>query len=214
MSNKYYTTKEFMQITKIPKSTLYKYIKEGKITPYKLPNKQYRFTDEHIEQILNIHKNIADNHMKLNIIYARVSSQTQKKYIQNQIKYCKEFCIKNGIIINDIIYDISSSFNFNRPGLLKILKLLKENKINNLIVYSKDRLTRLAFDLFDNLFKIYNANIIVIDNSDIPIDELDRKDLIDELVSFIHYITSKIYGKRKYTKSKLKEIINEEIKKS
>ena len=81
------------------------------------------------------------------------------------------------------------------------------NEIKYVIVYDIDRLSRIAFDLFEQLFKHYGVEIIVVDQSETSIET--RDEILKELVSFIHYITSKLYGKRSY-KKKLHEMLCQE----
>jgi predicted site-specific integrase-resolvase len=49
---------------------------------------------------------------------------------------------------------------------------------------------------------------IVYTSEEIPSQE-QIKDAVEELISFIHYITSKIYGSRIYKSQKLKKCVKE-----
>lgn len=115
--------------------------------------------------------------------------------------------MQNGFVIKAVIEDIGSSFNFRRPGLTKLLDLVLNNEIKYVIIYDIDRLSRIAFDLFQQLFKSYGVEIIVVDQSDSSIEA--RDEILKELVSFVHYIASKLYGKRSY-KKKLKKVLCQE----
>jgi len=82
-----------------------------------------------------------------------------------------------------------------------------EGQVDKVIFYSKNRLSRIAFELFENLFAKYGAKIEIVDNS----DKEQIKDAVEELISFIHYITSKIYGSRSYKSRKLKKCVREAL---
>ena len=127
--------------------------------------------------------------------------------LSNQVERVKDFAVRRGLKIVDIITDKASSFNFRRRGLIKLLDSVLAGDAKNVVVYSRDRLSRIAFDLFEVLFEKLGVKIIVVDDSETCLESWQQKDLVDELISFLHYITSKMYGLRKY-KLKVREIID------
>ncbi len=86
---------------------------------------------------------------KLNIIYVRVSSLSQKDDLQRQKKYIVKRFPKH-----IVIEDIGSGINLN--GLRKIIKYAIEWKIEEVVVAYKDRLTRFGFELIEDLIKVYS----------------------------------------------------------
>ena len=93
----------------------------------------------------------------------------------------------------------------------KLLDYVLLKQIDYVIIYSKDRLSRIASDLFSTIFSKFGVEIICVDTSDEIVEDWRTKDLIDELVNFLHYITSKMYGIRSYRKKlqKVRELENE-----
>ena len=83
--------------------------------------------------------------MKRAAIYARVSTdeQAEKGYsLPSQIEACNKYALDNGYEVFAKFTDDYSGREINRPGLNDLRQLLSEEKIDALIVYSGDRLSR------------------------------------------------------------------------
>jgi len=195
---------EFAKILGLHKITVLRYINKGKIKAIKTETGRYIIPKSELNKFI-----LESNKNKLNVIYARVSTQKQKKYLEKQIELCKQYALSKGLKIDEIITDIGSSFNFKRKGLTKLIKLLLSNELSTIIIYSKDRLSRFVFNIFQLLTEQFNTKIEIIDNSETLHSEEQVRDYTEELISFIHYITSKIYGSRSYKNKKIKDCIKE-----
>ena len=98
-------------------------------------------------------------------IYVRVSTEEQAINgfsVRAQIEKLKSYCVIKEWKIFDIYIDEGiSGKNINeRPSLLKLIDDIKNNNINNVLVYKIDRLTRSTKDLIDliDLFNNYNCS--------------------------------------------------------
>ena len=78
------------------------------------------------------------------LLYARVSSQQQAAagHLERQVERLQACAQERGIQVVEVITDIGSGLNENRPGLQKLLKLARERQMNQVLVEFKDRLTR------------------------------------------------------------------------
>lgn len=132
------------------------------------------------------------------VLYARVSNSDRKDNLERQSERLKDYAIKNGYNIVDNIKEIGSGLNDNRP---KLIKILKQNNWNVLIVENKDRLTRFGFNYLKTLLNFNDKEILVINQ----VDD-DKTDLIQDLVSIIYSFSARMYGLRK--KKNKKQIIN------
>ena len=122
-------------------------------------------------------------------IYSRVSNNDRKDNLERQSERLVNYAISNGYEIIYNIKEIGSGLNDNRK---KLIKLLKSNDFNILIVENKDRLTRFGFNYIETLLNINNKKIIVVNRSD------DNKtDLIQDLISIIYSFSARMYGLRK-----------------
>ena len=132
---------------------------------------------------------------KLNIGYARVSTQKQKNNLIKQSQVLRDYANANGIILDKIYTEVASGMNENREELNKIIKLVLDKKIDKIFVTYKDRLIRFGFDYFKNIFELNGTEIIVLNN---PIDEEEgEKEIIQDLISIIHHFSIKMYSNRR-----------------
>ena len=193
-------SKEVLNLLRISRPTLTKYVKTGVIKVHKLPNGQYDYNSDSVYQLLN--KNVK----RKTYIYARVSTSKQKSDLNNQIELLKQFCFSNGYVISGIYSDIASGINFEkRNDFFRMLDDIIDNKVERVVITYKDRLSRIGFDLFSHLFKKYNCEIIVI--SEIGSEKLDSQEIFEEIVSLLHCYSIKLYSKRKI--QKIKEVLSE-----
>lgn len=91
-------------------------------------------------------------------IYIRVSTEEQAKFGYS-IKAQKEKLLNYALIKEWKIYDIYideglSGKDLNRPKIMKLLKDIEDNKVNNVLVFKIDRLTRSTKDLI-NLIEFF-----------------------------------------------------------
>jgi|SRR5690625_138769 len=88
-------------------------------------------------------------------IYVRVSTEEQAKEgysISGQMKKLKAFCISQGWDVTDIYIDEGiSAKNMERTQLKRMIKDVKQEKIECVLVYRLDRLTRSVLDLYKML---------------------------------------------------------------
>ena len=87
-------SKEVLRLLKVTRQTLTKYVKNGLIKVYKMPNGRYNYEEESVYKFLN-----KDIDRKV-VIYARVSTNKQKKDLGNQVNLLKNYCFQNGVSIN------------------------------------------------------------------------------------------------------------------
>ena len=193
--------KKVLSFLNITRQTLCKYVKTNKIQVIKLPSGQYDYVDESVYKILN--KNIE----RKNVIYSRVSTPKQKKDLENQTILLKEFCLKNGYKISDIYSDIGSGINFDRKEFQRLVNDVVNHRISKVFITYKDRLSRISFDMFKNLFDNFNCEIVVV--NDVEDNKLVEKEIFNEIISLIHCFVMRVYSSRR--KKKLK-CVEEDLK--
>ena len=186
-----------LKLLNITRPTLSRYVKE-KIVKYKVqPNGFYDYDEESVYKILN--KSIE----RKNVIYTRVSTQKQKPDLENQKKIVEKYCIENGIKISDIYSDIGSGINFDRKEFQRLLDDVVNHKISKIYITYKDRLSRVSFDMFKNLFSNFNCEIVVL--NDIEDAQTTEKEIFNEIISLIHCFAMKVYSSRRKKKLKCVE---------
>lgn len=192
-----YSIGEFAKLINVTTQTLRNWDKQNKLKPVILESGHRRYTNEHLNLI-----NAIKESTKINVIYCRESTKIQKESLKLQEEKIKEFCISNGIKIDKVISEFGSALNYKRQGLLELIDLITKNKVENLIIYYKDRLVRFGYELFEELSKKYNFKILIIDSSES--NKSKEKEFADDLISIIHYFSMKLYGSRSY-KQKVKK---------
>lgn len=199
--------REVTKLLKISRMTLHNYVQQGKIKADKQPNGYYDYNREDVYRILGNYNE------RQNVIYARVSSTCQKKDLTTQIETLRSFCNKNGIVIDNEYADICSGLNFDRKNFQKMLDDITEYKIKTIYITYKDRLTRLSYNVFKELFAKYGVEIVVLNEIDNP-KEIE-KEIFEEIITLLHSFSTKMYSARRKEKLNLieKELrLEQEIK--
>jgi putative resolvase len=189
--------KEVLKLLKITRPTLCQYVRDKKIKVKELPNGFYDYNKEDVFKILN--KDL----IRSNVIYCRVSTNKQKNDLKNQENIIRKFCNNNGIVINDVYSDIGSGINFDRKEFVRLLNSIIQYKIDRIFITYKDRLSRISFNMFKNLFKHFECEIVVL--NEIDDSKLIEKEIFNEIIGLIHCFAMKVYSNRRKEKLKLVE---------
>ena len=197
----YMRSKDVLNILRMTRPTLTKYVKNGTIKVTKLPNGHYNYDEDSVYRFLN--KDVK----RKTYIYARVSTPKQKKDLENQIELLKQFCFTNGYVISGIFADVASGISFEkRKEFFRMLDDILAGKVERVIVTYKDRLSRVGFDLFMHLFLRFHCEIVVM--SEVGSAKLDSQEIFEEIESLLHCYSMKLYSKRK--EKRIKEVLAED----
>ena len=148
-------------------------------------------------------------------IYATPDTKKQREQILNNAKEIKvknrytnskkenlENYLKQTNQEYEIISDIGSGINYNKPGLKKLIEKINKKEVDEIVVLYKDRLLRFGFELVEHFASLNNVRIEVLDK----IDKTQDEELVEDLVQIITLFSCKIQGKRK---SKTKQILED-----
>ena len=206
---KYYSPKETSEKLGVHFQTLRRWEKDGKIKCVRSPyGKRFYDLKDFLSTYKDDYKNVTiietnedkiDSIIRKKICYCRVSSNSQKVELENQIQYMKEKYPDY-----ELLYDIGSGINFNRPNLNKILNYAIKNELESLVIAYKDRLCRIAYELIENILNKYSNCKIIIENDELKSPE---EELIEDMLQIVTVFSSRLYGIRSY-KSKLDKKIN------
>jgi predicted site-specific integrase-resolvase len=95
-----------------------------------------------------------------------------------------------------VITEIGSGLNFRRRKLNTILERIINGDIQLLVVAHKDRLARFGFDLIEWLCERFDCKIVVLYQQKYS----PETELVQDILSVVHYFSSRLYGLRKYEK--------------
>ena len=198
---KYYSSKDVTKILGVTAQTLRNWDKEGKLKPSYTKSNGYRYYSEDV--ILSYTQERKTKKDVNVVLYARVSSKEQQDDLERQISNLKEYA-KDKYEKYDVISDIGSGINYEKPGLKKLIEMINKKQVDIIVVLYKDRLLRFGFELVEYFAKLNNVKIEVIDK----IDKNQDQELVEDLVQIITVFSCKLQGKRK---KKTKELLQKTI---
>ena len=209
MDKKYYSTSELCKMFNVSPQCLLIWRKNGKLPYKKLSSKTIVYDKKLIDEMFNNERSINED-KKLNIGYARVSTQKQKNNLIKQSQVLRDYANASGVILDEIYTEIASGMDENREELNKIIKLVLDKKVDKIFITYKDRLTRFGFDYFKNIFELNGVEIIVLNN---PINEEEgEKEITQDLISIIHHFSMKMYSNRRKQLNEFKKNLEKEDK--
>ena len=187
--------KEVCQRLGISYATLREYVKKGYIQPVILQSGKWRFREEDVEKLMGIVRK------RKVILYARVSSNTQKDDLINQVKYLEE----NVKEYDQVITDIGSSLNMKRKGFIKLLRMILNNEVSKVVIAYPDRLVRFGFEILEEACKAHNCELVVLNKE----DKTPEQELIEDLISILVSFSGKLYEMRSQKYEKVKKCVEE-----
>jgi predicted site-specific integrase-resolvase len=191
-------SKEVLNILKITRPTLTKYVKQGRIKTIKNPNGFYEYDEDDVFKAANI------SPFRKCVIYARVSTQKQKHDLQKQIDTIREYANKNGYTVDSVYSDIASGLNYDRGEFKNMVNDIINHNIKTVIISDKDRLTRVSFNMWEQLFEHFSCKLIVV-NNDNNENENSEKEIFEDIISLLHCFAMRMYSSRRKKKITLIE---------
>ena len=187
-------------------STLRTWDKTGYLKPAKVLDNGYRYySDEQIDKYLNVDSDIDDRKI---VLYARVSAKKQMDDLDKQIENLKTYAYTKGYSF-ELITDIGSGLNYNKEGLKKLIRMICNKEIKKLVILYKDRLVRFGFELIEEVCRINDVEIEIIDNTTAS----KEQELTDDLIQIITFFANRLYGsKSKKTAFLIKQVKYNDIK--
>ena len=157
------------------------------------------YSDEQLQAYLN--KNNSQQGLPV-ILYARVSTRSQKDDLDRQVENLKSYAISKGYSF-EIITDIGSGINYMKQGLKQLIQKINNKEISKIVVLYKDRLIRFGFELIEYLCELNNISIEIIDNTTIS----TKTELTNDLIQIITIFANSLYGlKSKKTLRLIQEV--------
>lgn len=99
---------------------------------------------------------------KIAVFYGRVSTEEQANHgysLDMQKKQCEEWAKAHGYIITEYYIDAGKTgTNMNRKGIKDLLAYVRKNKVDKVIVWKLDRLSRCTLDFYAGIMSILTKN--------------------------------------------------------
>lgn len=133
-------------------------------------------------------------------VYCRVSSSENRDNLERQKHRVLDFCAAKGYVVTNVICEIGSGLNDNRP---KLEKMLLDTSITKIVVEHSDIFSRFGINYIKKLLEIQGRSIEIIN-----VKNNERNELIQDFVSIITSFTARLYGQGK-SKRKTEKLIKE-----
>jgi putative resolvase len=179
----YISIREASKISGMCPQTLRKLSDQKKLTSYRTLSGQRKFDKQSLEELCSA---TSSDENKKNFIYARITSEQDREALDRQIAYIRDADTK--FFTYTVVTDVSTSMNFKRKGLSLLLDACINGSIGNVVITHKDRISRFAFDLVEQVVSKSGGKIIILHDGESSND----KELSEDLLTI-----ARIYCKRK-----------------
>ena len=122
-------------------------------------------------------------------IYTRVSAAENTANLEGQAERLQDYCAAKGYQVSAVVKEIGSGVNDTRP---KLLKWLTDSTLTLIVVEHKDRLTRFGFNYIEQLLKLQDRRIEVVN-----LAENGNEDLIQDFVNIVTSFCARLDGQRR-----------------
>ena len=128
--------------------------------------------------------------------------------MQKTSSVSKKIIPLNGIWKIDGVYkDVASALNFDaRKDFQAFLNEVLSYRIERIVVTYRDRLTRVGFNFFENLFTRFGTQIVVI--NDYMSERKDIEEIIEEIITLLHSFSMKYYSNRRKLRKVVEDVIS------
>ena len=194
---KHYTIGQFADKIGVTVQSLRNWDNTGKLKPSHVTEGGHRYySQKQLLLYLGLHDK--DKIKRKTIGYCRVSSNKQKDDLERQVENVKAYMIAKGYSF-DVLTDIGSGINYNNKGLNKLIEMITSSEVDRIVVRYKDRLVRFGFELINNLCKLHDVEIEIIDNT----EKNQEQELLEDLIQIVTVLSCRLQDKRANKAKKL-----------
>jgi len=177
----------------IAESTLRLYESQGILKPIRTGGNHRRYLLAEIEKLQGV---VVEQNGNRAVCYCRVSSGDQKQHgdLDRQKLRVLEYCATKKYSVEHTLIEVCSGMKAKRPKLNKLYELVKEHKVDVVVIEHKDRLTRFMYDVFQEFFSSHNVRIEIIEQ-DLP--KSFEAELVTDIMSLMTSFTATLHSRRK-----------------
>ena len=124
--------------------------------------------------------------------YVRVSSHDQKTDLDRQHAALEAYCAAQGWR-TEIIRDLGSGLQYDKPGLQRLLDLILHRQLQRLVLTHRDRLLRFGAELVFALCEQQGVEVVVVHQTDAPTFE---EELAQDVLEIMTVFSARLYGRR------------------
>jgi putative resolvase len=174
--------------------TVRKWIKAGKIRAIRVGN-EARVPRSEIERLAG------KTDGRLIVLYGRVSGQGQKSDLETQLERLQAWASQERAGKQTLVLsDIGSGLSATRRHLQRLLKLVREDQVSEIVVTYPERLTRFGQEYLQALFDSFGVTLTVLDPGE---DKTAEQELTDEMLALLASFSGRLYGMRSHKQKEL-----------
>ena len=156
--------------------TVRRWVKEGKIVAVQV-GREARIPITEVERLLG------QQRAGVVVLYSRVSGHEHKEDLQGQVHQLEQWALVARTGQKTLtLTDIGSGLNTERKGLQKLLVLIQDYQVAEVVVTFSDRLTRFGLSYLQALFSGYGVSLTVLHPDD---DKTPEEELTQDLLAII-----------------------------
>lgn len=186
------TTKEVAQLAGVNLDTVRRWDSKGLIKSYRTDGGHRRYNADSVYSYIGQPKTTRQD--KYSLIYVRVSTKNRENDLNRQIELLEMFCSSKGWKYK-VIKDIGSGLNYNKKGLIELIRLIETNQIDRLVINYKDRLLRFGSEIIFEICKWHNIEVVIVSEDE---SKTYEEELVDDVLSIITVFSAKLYGSRSH----------------
>jgi putative resolvase len=167
--------------------TVRRWVKEGKIAAIPI-GREARIPITEVERLLG------EQRAGLVVLYGRVSGHAHKEELQRQVQQLEQWALlaRTGQKTM-ILTDIGSGLNTERKNLHRLLALVQDYQVAEVVVTFSDRLTRFGLAYLQALFSGYGVTLTVLHPDE---DNTPEEEVTQDLLAIIASFAGRLHGLR------------------
>jgi predicted site-specific integrase-resolvase len=187
-----YRPHEFAKLIGKTVTTLQRWDRAGILPAYRSPtNRRYYTHEQYLE-----YRGLKAKGAGTTIVYARVTSRSQKPDLQNQLAALRDFCQRQGFRVDEWIEEVGSGLDYQRKHFNRVMEEIELGQVQRLIIAHKDRLVRFGFEWFAAFCERHGTDLVIVNDDTLS----PEQELVQDLLSIVHVFSARLYGLRSYKK--------------
>jgi len=167
--------------------TVRRWVKEGKIAAIPI-GREARIPITEVERLLG------EQRAGILVLYARASGHKHKEDLQRQVQQLEQWALVARTGQQAVtLTDIGSGLDTERKGLQRLLALVQDYQVAEVVVTFSDRLTRFGLSYLQALFSGYGVTLTVLHPEE---DKTLDQELTADLLALIASFAGRLYGVR------------------
>src|SRR5260221_8602485 len=167
--------------------TVRRWVKEGKIAAIPI-GREARIPITEVERLLG------QQRAGVIALYGRVSGHEQKEDLQQQVQQLEQWALVARTGQKTVtLTDIGSGLGTQRKSLQRLLELVQDYQVAEVVVTFSDRLTRFGLSYLQPLFSGHGVTLTVLNPDE---DKTLDQELTDDLLAILASFAGRLYGVR------------------